>query len=70
MLQLFEPVALLNPRPELGLSRGQVGAVVEVYDDGAAFEVEFSNDRGETYALGAFKVAELLRLVHESKTVA
>jgi hypothetical protein len=70
MLKLFDTVALLSPHPELGLVRGQVGAVVDVYRDGEAFEVEFANDKGETYALASFKASELLPLVHEGHAAA
>jgi hypothetical protein len=66
MLQLFDSVALLQPRPDLGLDRGQVGAIVEVYAGGEAFEVEFADNLGRTYALAAFQPSELLRLVHEA----
>jgi hypothetical protein len=35
--------------PEYNLWRGQVGTVVELLADGAAFEVEFSDRNGRTY---------------------
>lgn len=46
--QLLDVVALLSDRPEQGLMRGQVGTVVELLD--GAYEVEFSDDHGRTYA--------------------
>lgn len=70
MPTLFDTVALLNAHPEFGLVRGQVGAVVDVYGDGEAYEVEFSDPKGETYALAAFPPSELLLLVHESHAAA
>jgi len=70
MLQLFDSVALLRPRPDVGLDRGQVGAIVDVYGDGEAFEVEFADNLGRTYALTACKPSELLRLVHEASSAA
>ena len=45
---LLDVVALLSDVPAHGLLRGQVGTVVELLDD--AYEVEFSDDEGKTYA--------------------
>jgi Domain of unknown function (DUF4926) len=70
MLQLFDAVALLRPRLDLGLDRGQVGSVVEIHGDGEAIEVEFSDDLGQTYATVTCQPTELLRLVHEASRVA
>lgn len=36
---------------EENLLKGQVGTIVEVYNDSEAFEVEFVNTKGETYGL-------------------
>jgi hypothetical protein len=47
---LLATVVLEHDLPEHGLARGDVGAVVEVYDDGA-FEVEFVRASGRTQAL-------------------
>jgi Domain of unknown function (DUF4926) len=49
-LKLLDSVALIENLPELGLYRGQVGTIVEVYEPGV-FEVEFSDLQGRTYAL-------------------
>jgi Domain of unknown function (DUF4926) len=46
--RLLDVVALLSDLPSHGLLRGQVGTVVELLD--GAYEVEFSDDEGETYA--------------------
>ena len=70
MLKLFDTVALLDAHPDLGLVRGQVGAVVDVYGGGEAYEVEFCGDQGETFALASFKPWDLLPLVHESHAAA
>ena len=48
-LELLSVVALMRDMPEAGLVRGQVGTVVEVLGP-EAFEVEFSDDSGRTYA--------------------
>ena len=50
-IKLFDSVALSADLPEENLRRGQIGAVVEIYNDGEAFEVEFVNKNGQTYGL-------------------
>jgi Domain of unknown function (DUF4926) len=47
--KLLDVVALTIDLPECNLWRGQVGTVVEVLANGAAFEVEFSDRNGRTY---------------------
>jgi hypothetical protein len=42
-VKLLDVVALTVDIPEYNLRRGQVGTVVEMLADGAAFEVEFSD---------------------------
>ena len=48
-IKLLDVVALTVDLPEYNLWRGQVGTVVELLVDGAAFEVEFSDCNGRTY---------------------
>jgi Domain of unknown function (DUF4926) len=60
--QLLDVVALLTDVPAHGLLRGQVGTVVELLD--GAYEVEFSDDEGKTYAELALQSDELLILHH------
>ena len=48
-IKLLDVVALTVDLPEYDLCRGQVGTVVELLADGAAFEVEFSDRHGRTY---------------------
>jgi hypothetical protein len=47
--KLLDIVALTIDLPEYNLLRGQVGTIVEILADSAAFEVEFSNRNGQTY---------------------
>ncbi len=47
--KLLDVVALIVDLPECNLWRGQVGTVVEILANGAAFEVEFSDRSGRTY---------------------
>ena len=48
-LQLLDVVALTDDLPEHGLARGQVGTIVEALAPGA-YEVEFCDEQGQTYA--------------------
>lgn len=50
--------------PDEGLSRGQVGVIVEELADGV-FEVEFSDDEGRSYAEAALEASQLLKLHHD-----
>lgn len=53
--KLLEVVALTVDLPQYNLWRGQVGTVVEILANGAAFEVEFSDRNGRTYeSLGLY----------------
>ena len=45
---LLDVVTLLADASAHGLLRGQIGTVVELLD--GAYEVEFSDDEGQTYA--------------------
>lgn len=54
-------VALLADLPEPGLARGQVGTIVEVFDD-ATYLVEFSDDQGQAYAFAPCAKSQLLVL--------
>lgn len=47
----LDAVALTCDLPERGLVRGDVGAVVLVHGNGAAYEVEFVSYDGHTIAL-------------------
>ena len=65
---LLDVVALLSDLPAHGLRRGQVGTVVELLD--SAFEVEFSDDEGKTYAELALAPDQLLVLHHRPQWAA
>lgn len=66
--RLLHVVALLSDFPDHHLVRGQVGTVVELLD--GAFEVEFNDDEGQTYAELAIVKNQLLVLHHQSQRVA
>ena len=61
-IKLFDSIALLKDLPEENLWRGQMGAVVEVYNDGEAFEVEFVDNDGKTYGLLALRPDQIMLL--------
>ncbi len=67
MIEELDTVALLIDRPDLSLRKGQVGAVVAAYGEGEAFEVEFVDDEGATYAMATFPTDQLLKLYHDVK---
>jgi hypothetical protein len=58
---LLDVVALLTELPAEGLTRGQVGTIVEQLDDKTSL-VEFSDDQGRAYAITPCPRAELLVL--------
>ncbi len=51
MIQELATVVLTHNMPEHALKQGDVGAVVHVYGDGKAFEVEFVTAAGKTVAV-------------------
>jgi len=68
-IHLFDVVALTTDPPDSGLVRGQVGTAVEVLDSDA-YEVEFSDDRGRTYAQLPLRADQLLVLHYEPQQAA
>jgi hypothetical protein len=60
-IHLLDAVALTEDLPGEGLYRGQVGTVVEILAPDV-FEVEFSDDDGQTYAMKALKASQLIVL--------
>jgi Domain of unknown function (DUF4926) len=63
-IEMLSVVALLEDIPQKGLLRGQVGTVVESLAPGV-YEVEFSDDSGQTYACLALRSDQLMRLRHQ-----
>jgi hypothetical protein len=64
---VLDAVALLSDLPASGLSRGQVGTVVEALD-GATVLVEFSDRDGCAYAIVPCARASLLVLHQEPQS--
>lgn len=64
-VKLLDVVALAVDLPEHNLWRGQVGTVVEVLARGNAFEVEFSDTEGHTYASLGLRPDQFIVLHYE-----
>ena len=61
-IELLDTVAVTADIPALGLTAGEVGAVVEVLGAGEAFEVEFCDNSGVTYGLHTLRASQLIAL--------
>lgn len=68
-IKLLEVVALTEDMPEHNLVRGQVGTVVESLAPDV-FEVEFSDNEGQTYASVSVHADRLMVLHHRPAKVA
>ncbi|HAC65708.1 MAG TPA: DUF4926 domain-containing protein [Cyanothece sp. UBA12306] len=64
LLEDFETNQFMTDNP-IVLPKGQVGTVVEIYKNGEAYEVEFSDHNGQTYALVTIRAQQLICLHHE-----
>ncbi len=64
-VKLLDVVALTADLPEYNLWRGQVGTVVEIFANGAAFEVEFSDRNGRTYESVGLRPEQIMVLHFE-----
>lgn len=51
MIERFSSVVLTEGVPEEGLVAGDSGTVIDIYDDGVAYEVEFFALSGDTVAV-------------------
>ena len=63
-IRLLDVVALTEDVPDRSLQRGQVGTVVESLGPGA-FEVEFVDNDGRTYATLPLRASQLLVLHYQ-----
>lgn len=60
-IKLLDVVALTENIQSKGLRRGEVGTVVEKWDDGV-FEIEFSDDTGKAYEFAEVPANKLIKL--------
>ncbi len=65
-IELLDTVALAEDVPQRKLQQGEVGTVVELLGTDV-FEVEFSDDDGETYAELALRNDQLILLHNQGK---
>lgn len=65
-IELLDTVALARDLPERNLVQGEVGTVVELLAPDV-FEVEFSDDDGQTYAELALRNDQLIVLHNQGK---
>ncbi|MCL4261772.1 MAG: DUF4926 domain-containing protein [Anaerolineae bacterium] len=64
MINELDTVVLSHDLEEYGLQQGDIGAVVHVYKNGKAYEIEFVTGEGETIALLTLTPADI-RLMGE-----
>jgi hypothetical protein len=64
MIRELDTVVLTHDVKERGLLEGDVGAVVHVYGEGDAFEVEFVTGEGKTVALLTLTAADVRPFSH------
>lgn len=58
-MKLYDVVEIVEDLPDEGLRAGQVGTVVDVYEDPPAFEVEFEDEDGVQIALLALRPGQI-----------
>ena len=59
MVKELDTVVLAKDIKEFHLKRGDVGAIVHVYADDKAFEVEFVTGEGETVAVATLSAGDI-----------
>lgn len=59
MIRELDIVVLAKNLDEYHLERGDVGAVVHVYEGGKAYEVEFVTGEGETIAIATLPTGDI-----------
>ena len=64
-LELLDVVALTVDLPEENLWAGQVGTIVEIYEQGKAYEVEFVDKDGHTYNLLTLPLEQMMLLRYQ-----
>ena len=59
MINELDRIVLTEPVPTESLESGDVGTVVHVYDDGKAYEVEFTTLDGHTAAVVTLEASQV-----------
>ncbi len=65
-IELLDTVALLEDLPQRNLKKGEVGTVVEILAPDV-FEIEFSDDEGQTYAMFALRESQVIALHNKER---
>ncbi len=65
-IELLDTVALLEDLPQRNLKKGEVGTVVEILAPDV-FEIEFSDNEGQTYAMFALRESQIIALHNQGK---
>ncbi len=65
---MLDTVALIDDVPERKLRKGEVGTVVEILGPDV-FEVEFSDEEGQTYAELALRDEQLITLHNQGESL-
>ena len=63
MIQKFERVVLTEDLPGTELQKGDVGVVVEIYQEGEGYELEFFALTGETVAVETLRKNQVRQAV-------
>ena len=63
--KLLDVITLMVDLPEENLWCGQVGTIVEIYENGKAFEVEFVDTQGKTYGLLILYPQQIMQLHYQ-----
>jgi ATP-dependent exoDNAse (exonuclease V) alpha subunit len=58
-IKLYSEIVLMNDKPSVGLLKGDVGIVVEIYGNNEGYEVEFMTKEGRTVAVETLDVSEI-----------
>lgn len=58
----LDTVALKHDIKEYGLKKGDIGAIVQIYEEGEAYEVEFVAANGKTVALLTLKPSDIRKV--------
>ncbi|MBU4016192.1 DUF4926 domain-containing protein [Patescibacteria group bacterium] len=67
MFEELDTVELTHDILENGLKSGDIGAVVNVYDNGSAYEVEFVAPNGRTRALLTLKPIDIRKYINKDR---
>ena len=58
-IKLYSEIVLMNDKPSVGLLKGDVGVVVEIYGNHDGYEVEFMTKEGRTVAVETLEPFEI-----------